>query len=99
MTNNALASISEAVYDLIFHGNGAFGIPPFASEGGVGGGTIPPELSDVIPPEVLEELVLGLIGSESERPGNDILPPEDLLDMQEFMRSIASPAPGAFREG
>ena len=86
--NNALASISEAVYDLIFHGNGAFGIPEFVIDGG-DGGTIPPELS-LIPPQ---ELVDALVVSERERPGNDLVPPEKLLDMQAFMQSIASPAP------
>jgi mono/diheme cytochrome c family protein len=94
VSNNALASLSEAVYDLIFHGNGAFGIPPFAVEGGSGGGTLPPELS-IQPPR---DLVAALIQSEAERPGNDVLPPEKLLDMQSFMRSIVSPAPGAFDE-
>lgn len=93
VTNNALASISEAVYDLIFHGNGAFGIPPFATEGG-NGGTIPPELS-VVPPQ---SLVDALINSELERPGNDVLPPARLLDLQSFMQSIVSPAPGSFDE-
>lgn len=93
VSNNALASISEAVYDLIFHGNGAFGIPPFAVDGG-DGGTIPPELS-IVPPA---DLVDVLVQSELERPGNDVLPPERLLDMQEFMRAIPSPAPGAFDE-
>lgn len=92
--NNALASISEAVYDLIFHGNGAFGIPPFAVDGGINGGTFPPELS-IVPPQ---ELVDALVVSELERPGNDVLPPARLLDMQAFMRSIASPAPGDFDE-
>jgi mono/diheme cytochrome c family protein len=93
VTNNALASISEAVFDLIFHGNGAFGIPPFAVDGG-NGGTFPPELS-ILPPR---DLVAALIQSEGERPGNDVLPPRKLLDMQSFMRSIVSPAPGAFDE-
>lgn len=95
VTNNALASISEAVYDLIFHGNGAFGIPPFALEGGTGGGTIPPELAIVPPPD----LVAALVESELERPGNDILPPQKLLDVQAFQQGIASPAPGAVDEG
>ncbi len=93
VSNNALASISEAVYDLIFHGNGAFGIPPFAVDGG-SGGTFPPELS-VVPPA---ELVEALVQSELERPGNDVVPPDRLLDMQEFMRAIPSPMPGAFDE-
>ena len=87
----ALASISEAVYDLIFHGNGAFGIPEFVVNGGTGG-TIPPALA-ITPPQ---ELVNGLVESETERPGNDIVPPEDLLDIQAFMGSLASPAPVEF---
>jgi mono/diheme cytochrome c family protein len=94
VTNHALASISEAVYDLIFHGNGAFGVPPFALDGLEGGGTVPPELS-IVPPT---ELVEALIDAENNRPGNDVVPAEKLLDMQEFMRSIASPAPAAFDE-
>jgi hypothetical protein len=94
VSNNALASISEAVYDLIFHGNGAFAIPPFAVDGGIGGGTFPPELS-IVPPQALVD---ALIESELERPGNDVLPPAKLLDMQTFMRSIASPAPADFDE-
>jgi mono/diheme cytochrome c family protein len=93
VTNNALGSISEAVYDLIFHGNGAFGYPPFVIDGG-DGGTLPPELSIEPPPE----LVAGLVQSEIERPGNDIVPPEKLLDVQAFMRSIARPPPGPFDE-
>ena len=84
-TNNALASISEAVYDLIFHGNGAFG---------TAAGTIPPELS-IVPPQ---ELIDALANAESERPGNDVVPVERLLDIQDFMRSIASPPPGTFDE-
>ena len=94
VTNNALASLSEAVFDLVFHANGAFAIPPFAVDGGLNGGTFPPELS-VVPPQ---ELVDALVVSEMEKPGNDLLPPAKLLDMQTFMRSIASPAPGAFDE-
>ncbi len=88
---DALASISEAVYDLIFHGNGAFGIPPFITVAG-DGGTLPPDLA-ITPPQ---ELVDGLVTAEEERPGNDIVPPQDLFDVQAFMRSIASPAPMGF---
>lgn len=94
LTNHALASISEAVYDLVFHGNGAFGIPPFALDGQEGGGTIPPELS--IEPPV--DLVDALFDAENNRPGNDVVPADKLLDVQEFMRSIASPAPEPFDE-
>jgi mono/diheme cytochrome c family protein len=95
VTNRALASISEAVFDLIFHGNGAFGIPPFATDGG-NGGTIPPELS-IVPPAALVE---ALVQSEVNRPGNDVVPAQKLLDIQAFMQSIPSPLPvaGSFGE-
>jgi mono/diheme cytochrome c family protein len=95
VTNRALASISEAVFDLIFHGNGAFGIPPFATDGG-NGGTIPPELS-IVPPAALVE---ALVQSEINRPGNAVVPAQKLLDMQAFMQSIPSPLPvaGSFDE-
>jgi len=86
--NHALASLTEAVFDLVFHSNGAFGIPPFRIDGG-NGGTLPPELSVVPPPA----LVAGLIESEIERPGNRVVPPRKLLDLEAWMRSIASPAP------
>lgn len=91
---NALASISEAVYDLIFHGNGAFGVPPGAVdvEGAANGTILPPALA-ITPPEAL---VAGLLESERERPGNDIVPPQKLFDIQAFMGSIASPAPMEF---
>jgi mono/diheme cytochrome c family protein len=88
--NRALASISEAVYDLIFHGNGAFGVPPFVIDGG-NGGTIPPELA-ITPPG---DLVTALIQAEINRPGNEVVPPAKLLELQAFMQSIPSPLPAA----
>ncbi|MCB1888759.1 MAG: c-type cytochrome [Rhodocyclaceae bacterium] len=82
--NNALASQAEAVYDLVMHGNGAFG---------TAGGTLAPELS-VTPPQALLD---ALAQAEADQPGNDITA-GPLLDLQEWMRSIASPAPGAYDE-
>ena len=84
VNNNALASQAEAVYDLVMHGNGAFG---------TANGTIPPELS-IVPPQ---ELLDALAQAEVDQPGNDI-GARPLLDLQAWMRSIASPAPGGFDE-
>ena len=84
INNNALASQAEAVYDLVMHANGAFGMP---------NGNLPPELA-ITPPE---ELVEALILAEAEQPGNDIVT-DDLLDLQEWMRSVTSPPPGDFDE-
>jgi len=83
--NNGLASISEAVYDLVMHANGAFG---------TSSGTLSPELS-VTPPQALLD---ALADAETNAPGNDITA-QKLLDVQDFMRSITSPAPGSFDEG
>ena len=84
INNNALASQAEAVYDLVMHANGAFGMP---------NGNLPPELS-VAPPQ---ELVDALILAETSQPGNDITT-DELLDLQQWMRSVTSPAAGDFDE-
>jgi hypothetical protein len=84
INNNALASQAEAVYDLVMHANGAFGTAL---------GNLPPELS-VIPPQALLD---ALAAAEVAVPGNVIVT-QDLLDVQEWMRSIVSPAPGPFNE-
>jgi hypothetical protein len=84
VNNNALASQAEAVYDLVMHANGAFGMP---------NGNLPPELA-VAPPD---ELVDALIAAEENQPGNDI-DTDKLLDLQSWMRSVTSPAPGDFDE-
>jgi hypothetical protein len=83
---NALASQAEAVYDLVMHGNGAFGTP---------GGNFPPAIRPgaVVPPE----LIAALRASEAAEPGND-LDTGKLLDLQSWMRSLTSPAPGPFDE-
>ncbi len=81
-SNNALASQAEAVYDLVMHGNGAFG---------TAAGTLPPELS-ITPPQSLLD---ALAKAETDQPGNDVTL-DKLLDLQAFMRSITSPAPVGF---
>ncbi len=84
VNNNALASQAEAVYDLVMHGNGAFGTPT---------GNFPPELAIVPPQELLEALEM----AEQNDPGND-LDSQKLLDLQSWMQSIPGPAPGTFDE-
>ena len=82
--NNALASQAEAVYDLVMHGNGAFG---------TANGSLPPELSITPPGSLLDALAQ----AESNQVGNDINK-DKLLDVQAWMQSITSPAPNAFDE-
>ncbi len=81
---NALASQAEAVFDLVMAGNGAFG---------TASGSLPPALA-VIPPQ---DLLDALAAEEAGAPGN-LIPTQDLLDLQTWMRSVPSPAPGAFDE-
>jgi cytochrome c2 len=83
---NALASQAEAVYDVVMHGNGAFGTPL---------GNLPPALRPgaTVRPAVLAALAAAEVG----QPGND-LDTQKLLDLQSWMRSIVSPAPGPFDE-
>jgi cytochrome c2 len=81
---DALASQAEAVYDVVMHANGAFGTPA---------GSIAPALRVTPPQSVLDALAQ----AEMAAPGNDV-DRQELLDLQEWMRSIASPAPGAFDE-
>jgi mono/diheme cytochrome c family protein len=83
---NALASQAEAVYDVVMHMNGAFG---------TSAGNFPPALRPgaTVRPEVLAALA----AAEVSEPGNDI-DTQKLLDLQSWMRSVASPAPGPFDE-
>jgi mono/diheme cytochrome c family protein len=85
MPDNSLASQAEAVYDLVMHANGAFGIPNV--------GNFTPELR-VSPPQ---SLVNALVAAETAQPGN-VIDTQKLLDVQDFERSIVSPAPGQFDE-
>ena len=81
---DALASQAEAVYDVVMHANGAFGTAT---------GTIAPALRVTPPQRILD----GLAQAEAAAPGNDV-DRQKVLDLQEWMRSIVSPAPGAFDE-
>jgi mono/diheme cytochrome c family protein len=78
---DALASQAEAVYDLVMHANGAFGTLS---------GSIDPALA-VTPPA---SLLTALAAAEAAAPGNDVTR-QKLLDLQTWMRSVPSPAPGA----
>lgn len=90
---NALASQAEAVYDLVMHGNGAFGIAVNGLFGVAGAGNLPPALR-IAPPQAL---INALAAAETGQPGNDI-DTQKLLDLQTWMRSLASPPPGTFNE-
>jgi cytochrome c2 len=81
---DALASQAEAVYDVVLHANGAFG---------TASGTLPPALRISPPQRILD----GLAQAETLAFGNDV-DRQKLLDLQEWMRSMTSPAPGAFDE-
>lgn len=76
---DALASQAEAVYDLVMHGNGAFGTES---------GNLPPALRTAPSQGLLDALA----AAESNEPGND-LDTKKLLDLQAWMRSIDSPRP------
>jgi hypothetical protein len=82
--DNALASQAEAVFDLVMGGNGAFG---------TASGSLPPALA-IAPPQ---DLLDALAAEEANAPGN-LIPAQDLLDLQAWMRSVPSPAPGTFDE-
>jgi hypothetical protein len=79
---DALASQAEAVYHIVMHGKGAFG---------TANGALPPALRVAPPPELLAALA-----AAASPAGEILITREKLLDLQEWMRSIASPAPGAF---
>jgi hypothetical protein len=81
---DALASQAEAVYDVVMHANGAFG---------TASGTIPPALRTAPPQAVLDALAQAEVATS----GN-VVDRQKVLDLQEWMRSIASPAPGPFDE-
>ncbi|MFL5299318.1 MAG: c-type cytochrome, partial [Anaeromyxobacteraceae bacterium] len=77
---DALASQAEAVYHLVMGGQGAFAQP---------GGAIAPALRVTPPDRILSKLP----GAASATP---LVTADKLHDLQEWMRSITSPAPGAF---
>ena len=77
---DALASQAEAVYHLVMNGQGAFG---------TAAGAIAPALRVTPPDRILSRLA----GAASATP---LITAATLHDVQDWMRSIASPAPGAF---
>jgi cytochrome c553 len=76
---NALASQSEGVYDLIMHGNGSFGT--------ASGAIVPPALAFAPRQAVLDKL--------RDNPATSITRAQ-MLQVQDFMQSIKSPAPAGF---
>jgi mono/diheme cytochrome c family protein len=83
--NNSLASAPECGIDLVLGVNGAWGTEN-ASVKNV-------EIANDLPQEYWDRLIT----AEAAQPGNDILE-QDMLDLEAFMQSIVSPAPGAFDE-
>lgn len=79
---NGLASQAEAVYHLVMGGKGAFGTEM---------GSLPPHLRTA-PSEEL----LAAIAAQANTP--NIIPAQDLLDVQDWQRSFTSPAPADFDE-
>ncbi|WP_162925805.1 hypothetical protein [Isoalcanivorax indicus] len=79
---NGLASQAEAVYHLVMGGKGAFGTET---------GSLPPHLRTA-PSEEL----LAAIAAAANTP--NLIPAQDLLDVQDWQRSFTSPAPAGFDE-
>ena len=79
---DALASQAEAVYHLVMGGKGAFA---------TANGALPAALRVAPPPALVARI------TAAAAPAGDMRITRDkLLDLQAWMRSIASPAPGAF---
>ncbi len=83
--NHSLASGPECGIDLVLDRNGAWSRPN-ASIKNI-------EIGNPLPQEFLDRLEV----AEIEQPGND-LAVQDLLDVEAFLQSIVSPAPGPFDE-
>ncbi|HHH42899.1 MAG TPA: c-type cytochrome [Gammaproteobacteria bacterium] len=83
--NHSLASAPECGIDLVLDRNGAWGTPN-ASIKNI-------EIGNPLPQEFLDRLEV----AEITEPGND-LRRQDLLDLEAFLQSIVSPAPGPFDE-
>jgi len=83
--NHSLASAPECGIDLVLDRNGAWGTPN-ASIKNI-------EIGNPLPQEFLDRLIV----ADSAEPGND-LRKQDLLDVEAFLQSIVSPAPGPFDE-
>ncbi|VAX01877.1 hypothetical protein MNBD_GAMMA22-183 [hydrothermal vent metagenome] len=83
--NHSLASAPECGIDLVLDRNGAWGTP-YATIKNI-------EIGNPLPQEFLDRLDV----AEINEPGNDLLK-QDLLDVEAFLQSIVSPAPGEFNE-
>ncbi|GEM_PF-1394438 len=83
--NHSLASAPECGIDLVLDRNGAWGTPN-ASIKNI-------EIGNPLPQEFIDRLAV----AEIVEPGND-LKRQDLLDVEAFLQSIVSPAPGPFDE-
>ena len=83
--NHSLASAPECGIDLVLDRNGAWGTPNASIQD--------IEIGNPLPQEFLDKLEV----AEITEPGNDLLK-QDLLDVEAFLQSIVSPAPGPFDE-
>lgn len=83
--NHSLASAPECGIDLVLDRNGAWGTP--------GASIQDIEIGNPLPQEFLDRLEV----AEITEPGNELLK-QDLLDVEAFLQSIVSPAPGPFDE-
>ncbi len=83
--NHSLASAPECGIDLVLDRNGAWG---------TANATIKDiEIGNPLPQEYRDRLKV----ADINEPGNDLLK-QDLLDVEAFLQSIVSPAPGEFNE-
>ncbi|VAW72833.1 Cytochrome c551 peroxidase [hydrothermal vent metagenome] len=83
--NHSLASAPECGIDLVLDRNGAWGTANASIQD--------IEIGNPLPQEFLDKLEV----AEITEPGNDLLK-RDLLDVEAFLQSIVSPAPGPFDE-
>ncbi|HHJ14071.1 MAG TPA: c-type cytochrome [Gammaproteobacteria bacterium] len=83
--NHSLASAPECGIDLVLDRNGAWGTPNASIQD--------IEIGNPLPQEFLDRLEV----AEINEPGNE-LRRQDLLDLEAFLQSIVSPAPGPFDE-
>ncbi|VAW80222.1 hypothetical protein MNBD_GAMMA13-965 [hydrothermal vent metagenome] len=83
--NHSLASGPECGIDLVLDRNGAWGTPNASIQD--------IEIGNPLPQEFLDRLEV----AEINEPGNE-LAEQDLLDIEAFLQSIVSPAPGPFDE-
>jgi Cytochrome c len=79
---DALASQAEAVYHIVMGGKGAFGTP---------NGALPPALRVTPPAELLARIAAAAVPPDQIQ-----VDKTKLLDLQSWMRSLPSPAPGTY---